>query len=115
MVRPCAPRIHHKIKKEAKDEALRDSRRGGGGGHDGKNGNFKKCKDDKRGPHYHGLDRKGDHIPPHHYYPKSVVVSKGDTLWSISQRYGVDCKKLQNINGIKDPKKLMPGQVIKFA
>lgn len=73
---PCAPRIHHKIKKEAKDEALRDSRRGGGGGHDGKNGNFKKCKDDKRGPHYHGLDRKGDHIPPHLTILRALLYQK---------------------------------------
>ena len=34
---------------------------------------------------------------------ESYVVQKGDTLYSIAFRYGIDYKSLAKINGIKPP------------
>ncbi|MDZ7925518.1 MAG: peptidoglycan DD-metalloendopeptidase family protein [Marinagarivorans sp.] len=39
-------------------------------------------------------------------------VSKGDTLYSIAARYGIEYKNLCNINNIKPPYHIYPGQVI---
>jgi len=110
----CAPRIHHNTRKSAEQAAKWDSRRGGGGGPDGKNGKSKLDKG-KYGHHYHGLDKKGNHLPTHHYFPKSVTVAPGDSLYKIANKYGLNYKDLQSINGIKDPTKIRPGQVIKLG
>lgn len=111
---PCADRIHHDTRKAAKQSAEIDSRRGGGGGPDGKNGKTV-MHDGKYGRHYHGLNRKGDTLPRHHYFPKSVTIAPGDTLCKIANKYGLNYKDLQSINGIKDPTKIRPGQVIKLG
>ncbi len=111
---PCAPRIHHNTRKAGKQEAQRDSRRGGGGGPDGKNGKVERHSG-KHGDHYHGVDKKGDTLPRHHYIPKTVTVSKGDTLSKIADTYGLDYRKIARINGISDPNKIRIGQVIKLV
>jgi nucleoid-associated protein YgaU len=67
---------------------------------------------DGRGPHFHP---KGSH--DHGYVPRSsgtYVIKKGDSLWKIAQRYGVSVDKIASANGIKDPSKIFPGQVLKF-
>ena len=42
------------------------------------------------------------------------IVSKGDTLYSIAWRYGLDHKNLSEINSIKPPYGIYPGQVIRL-
>jgi lipoprotein NlpD len=44
--------------------------------------------------------------------PKSYVVQKGDTLFSIAFNYGFDYHELAELNGIKDPKVISIGQEI---
>ncbi|MFD1218211.1 MULTISPECIES: peptidoglycan DD-metalloendopeptidase family protein [Microbulbifer] len=46
---------------------------------------------------------------------KHHVVSKGETLYSISWRYGRDFKDLAAINGIPSPYRIFPGQRLKLA
>lgn len=46
------------------------------------------------------------HIPVNSYH----IVGKGDTLYSISHRYGVDIKSLKQINDLQEPYTLMIGQ-----
>ncbi len=41
-------------------------------------------------------------------------IVKGETLFSISWRYGVDQKKLAEINNIKPPYTIYPGQVLRL-
>ncbi|MFC7062575.1 LysM peptidoglycan-binding domain-containing protein [Halobacillus seohaensis] len=38
------------------------------------------------------------------------TVKESDSLWGISEKYKTSPDKLQEINGIKDPSKLLPGQ-----
>ncbi len=45
---------------------------------------------------------------------KHVVEGDGETLWDISQRYGVKLKKLCRMNGITADKKLVDGEVIRL-
>lgn len=40
------------------------------------------------------------------------TVRKGQTLWSICSRYGVDIREVQKINNIKNPNKIFVGQKI---
>ncbi len=42
------------------------------------------------------------------------IVSKGDTLYSIAWRYGLDHKNISEINRIKPPYCIYPGQVIRL-
>ncbi|TCK07654.1 UNVERIFIED_ORG: morphogenetic protein associated with SpoVID [Anoxybacillus amylolyticus] len=45
---------------------------------------------------------------------KIHIVQKGDTLWKIAQKYGVDFEQLKKINGhLSDPNMIMPGMKIK--
>ncbi|MEZ5303235.1 MAG: LysM peptidoglycan-binding domain-containing protein [Verrucomicrobiales bacterium] len=44
--------------------------------------------------------------------PLSHEVGESDTLYRISQRYGVSIAELQRLNGIDDPTKLRAGQVL---
>ncbi|OPX04764.1 SafA/ExsA family spore coat assembly protein [Geobacillus proteiniphilus] len=45
---------------------------------------------------------------------KIHIVQKGDTLWNIAQKYGVDFEQLKKINGhLSDPNMIMPGMKIK--
>ncbi|MFC1560990.1 LysM peptidoglycan-binding domain-containing protein [Candidatus Latescibacterota bacterium] len=38
------------------------------------------------------------------------IVQKNDTIYEIAQRYGVDYRKIKEINKIKDHRKIQPGQ-----
>ena len=42
------------------------------------------------------------------------IVKKGDTLWEISQKYGVSVNYLVNKNEIRNPNLIYPGQIIKI-
>lgn len=44
---------------------------------------------------------------------KSYIVVKGDTLSGIAAKFGTSWQTLQAINGLADPNKIYPGQVIK--
>ncbi len=44
------------------------------------------------------------------YLRRSHVVESGESLYSISFRYGVDLRELAAINRIREPYKIMPGQ-----
>jgi morphogenetic protein associated with SpoVID len=45
---------------------------------------------------------------------KIHIVQKGDTLWKIAEKYGVDFEQLKKINGhLSDPNMIMPGMKIK--
>jgi len=46
--------------------------------------------------------------------PASYKVKKGDTLYSISWRYGMDYKTLAKINNIAPPYKIYVGQKLRF-
>lgn len=43
---------------------------------------------------------------------QQYTVEKGDTLYSIAFRYGVDFKTLAALNGIREPYTIFPGQVV---
>lgn len=52
--------------------------------------------------------------------PKTYTVASGDTLWTICKKQLGDgssekCQQIAKLNGIKDPSKLTPGQVIKLG
>lgn len=49
--------------------------------------------------------------------PKGYTVVSGDCLWSICQKQlgdGARCWDIARLNGIPDPNKIYPGQVIRF-
>ena len=46
--------------------------------------------------------------------PGTYTVRKGDTLYSIAFRYGLDYKSLARINGISSPYLIYEDQVIKL-
>ncbi|RKZ88732.1 MAG: peptidase M23 [Gammaproteobacteria bacterium] len=46
--------------------------------------------------------------------PSVYQVKKGDTLYSISWRYGMDYKNVAKINNIRPPYKIVIGQKIRF-
>lgn len=46
--------------------------------------------------------------------PVIYTVKKGDTLYSVSWRYGMDYKTLASINGIKSPYNIYVGQKLRF-
>lgn len=43
------------------------------------------------------------------------TVKRGDTLWSIAQRYGTTVQSLVEENGIQNPRLIYPGQIIKIT
>ena len=45
---------------------------------------------------------------------KTHVVRKGDTATKIAREHGCTCEALLKLNGIKDPKKIQAGQVLKI-
>lgn len=59
----------------------------------------------------YGYDRERQKIstPPSVY-----TVRKGDTLYSVSWRYGLDYKTVARINGIRSPYTIYVGQKLKF-
>jgi lipoprotein NlpD len=46
--------------------------------------------------------------------PESIIVKKGDTLYSIAFNYGFDYHELAELNGIKDPSVISIGQEIRL-
>lgn len=50
---------------------------------------------------------------PRHYHHSYHYVKKGDTLFSISWRYGVEAKQLANWNNIPYPYTIYPGQKLR--
>ena len=45
-------------------------------------------------------------------YPTRHIVKKGETLWSISKKYGTSVLTLQKINGLKDGDILSEGKIL---
>jgi lysozyme len=46
---------------------------------------------------------------------QTYTVQRGDTLSGIASRYNTSYQHLAQINGIADPNKIYPGQVIKIG
>jgi lysozyme len=46
---------------------------------------------------------------------KTYTVKSGDTLSAIASKFGTTYKELARINGIADPNKIYPGQVLKLS
>src|SRR5690606_4515372 len=46
---------------------------------------------------------------------ETYVVEPGDTLWSIAARFDTDVRRLAAWNGLDDPNRLYPGQVLVVA
>lgn len=44
----------------------------------------------------------------------SYLVQKGDSIWRIATRHGVDQQKLMDLNGIDDPRKLRAGMTLRI-
>jgi lipoprotein NlpD len=64
-------------------------------------------------------DAKGDYKKPPKVKKKNkksdyVIVEKGDSLYSIGFGYDIDYKTLANINGIRSPYRIYPGQKLKL-
>lgn len=57
------------------------------------------------------IDRSADNRPSILIY----IVQPGDTLWEIAKHYGSSPVILQNLNNIKNPDALMPGQKLIIA
>lgn len=55
---------------------------------------------------------KNSHLPPDS--GKTYVVKKGDSPYTIAERFKVDATALLKLNGIDDPKKLKLGQSLKI-
>lgn len=46
--------------------------------------------------------------------PTEYVVQRGDTLYSIARRFGLDHNDIQRLNDVKKLNRLQPGQVVKI-
>lgn len=53
-------------------------------------------------------------IPEYRVTPSVYVVRPGDTLWSISMRYGTTVEKLLQYNALQNPNVIYPGQIIRI-
>ena len=42
------------------------------------------------------------------------TVQNGDTLWAIARRYGTTVAALAQVNGLSDPARIYPGQVLRI-
>lgn len=47
-------------------------------------------------------------------YTEKYIVKQGDTFHKIVQKFKLNAEKLQKINNIKDPNKIVVGQTLKF-
>jgi LysM repeat protein len=47
-------------------------------------------------------------------YTKEYTVKQGDTIYHIAKKYKLNTNKLLELNGIKDPSKIVVGQKLKF-
>lgn len=47
--------------------------------------------------------------------PASHLVQRGETLFSISKKYGLDWKSLARVNGIKEPFTIYPGLKLRLS
>lgn len=45
---------------------------------------------------------------------RTYTVKAGDTLWGIAQRYGVTVNQIAELNGIRNPDLIYPGQVFQI-
>lgn len=52
--------------------------------------------------------------PSYDTYGSYWVVCRGDTLGRIARYYGVSWRYLQDVNGIGNPNRIYPGQVIRL-
>jgi LysM repeat protein len=60
-----------------------------------------------------GYNGGGSCGPASDSYGNYWVVCRGDTLGRIARYYGVSWRYLQNLNGIGNPNRIFPGQVIR--
>ena len=44
----------------------------------------------------------------------TYTIKRGDTLWGIGRRFGVNYKRIAYINGIRNPRWIYPGQVLRI-
>lgn len=51
-------------------------------------------------------------VDPAALTPDTYTIKEGDTLWSISKRYGVPVEVITNVNNIRDPHDVRVGRVI---
>ena len=61
-----------------------------------------------------GWNQGGSCGPATDAYGNYWVVCRGDTLGRIARYYGVSWRYLQSVNGIWDPNRIFPGQVIRI-
>lgn len=47
--------------------------------------------------------------------PAYYTVRPGDTIWNISQRYGIDIKTILGYNNLENPNAIYPGQIIRLS
>jgi lipoprotein NlpD len=53
--------------------------------------------------------------PPQKSSAKTYVVKRGDTLYSIATRHGMDYRELAKLNGIGRDYRIYPGQVLRLS
>ena len=59
--------------------------------------------------------KENETIPlPSKEYDLNYQVKRGDTLWSIAQRYGSTVSELARINDLSNPNLIYPGQIIEI-
>jgi g-D-glutamyl-meso-diaminopimelate peptidase len=63
---------------------------------------------------YDGYDHDGFCGASYDSYGSYYIVCRGDTLGRIASYYGTNWRYLQHINGIVNPNRIYPGQVIRI-
>ena len=61
---------------------------------------------------FNGYGKNTSIKPPVHVY--TYIVQSGDTLSAIANRFGTTYQHLAQINGISNPNKIYPGQILKI-
>jgi lipoprotein NlpD len=59
-------------------------------------------------------DRRSQGTAARSWVPTTYSVSRGDTLYAIAWRYGLDYRQLARINGIASPYTIYPGQSLRL-